>query len=178
MQLLKGGRITYRPWTGMGEMRRGESVCLALVVVAALAMGSCASLRRLAFEAPTIRLEAVEINALGFSGGSLTLLIEVDNPNAYDIRTTRVEAMLELEDTHFGTASLDEAFVLRGAASTTVEVPVDFTWEGVGVAARALFERGSVNYALDSRFWIDVAPESRTLSFRTRGRADLIDLVR
>lgn len=159
-------------------MRRDKFVRLALIVVTASALGSCASLRRLAFEAPTIRLEAVEINSLGFSGGSLTLLIEVANPNAYDIRTTRVEATLDLEETHFGTASLEEAFVLHSDASTTVEVPVDFTWQGVGVAARALFERGSVSYALDSKFWIDVPPESRTLDFRTRGEVDLIDMMR
>ncbi len=162
----------------MSEMRRDEFARLALIVATAIALGSCASLRRLAFEAPSIRLEAVEINSLGFSGGSLTLLIEVANPNAYDIRTTRVEATLDLEETHFGTAILEEAFVLHSAASTTVEMPVEFTWEGVGVAARALFERGSLSYALDSKFWIDVPPESRTLTFRTRGEADLIDMVR
>jgi LEA14-like dessication related protein len=141
-------------------------------------MVSCATLRQLSFERPTVELDAVEISGLDLDGVGLVLWLDVFNPNEYEIQTTRVEAELDLEDTHFGTATLDESVPLAAASHTLVKLPASFTWEGVGAAARALLRRGTVNYDLDTRLRVQTSLGARTVSFRHRGEVQVKDLVR
>ena len=112
-----------------------RSVLPSLVVLAA-----CASVP--SFERPTAELDAVQVTGIGLTGGSLNLLLDVYNPNSYDIRTTRIEAGIDLEETHFGDVALDKDIVLPSRRHTVVELPVSFSWSGVGAGARGLLGRG------------------------------------
>jgi LEA14-like dessication related protein len=134
---------------------------------------SCATLQQLRFEKPSLELETLEITGLGASGVSMVLWLDVFNPNDYDIRTTRVEADLDLEDTHFGSAMLEESVRLAASSHTTVRVPAEFSWEGIGAGARALLDRGAVNYALETKLRVDTSLGGRTLSFRNRGEVPI-----
>lgn len=149
----------------------------ALALVAAATIVSCATLRQLSFERPSVELDAVEISGLDLDGVSLILWLDVYNPNDYEIRTTRVEAELDLEETHFGSAALDESVPLAAASHTLVKLPASFRWEGVGAAARALLGRGTVDYDLETRLWVQTSLGGRTLSLRRRGEVQVKDLV-
>lgn len=141
-------------------------------------LASCATLRQLHFEQPTVELQAIEVTGIGLSGGSLLLVLEVFNPNDYDIRTTRVEASLELEETHFGNATLEGDETLVAGSHTLVEIPAEFTWEGVGAGARALLGRGSLRYELESRLQVETPLGGHTVTLRNRGDVPIRDLVR
>ncbi len=149
-----------------------------LLVVLAPLLASCATLRQLHFEQPTVHLETIEVTGVGVSGGSLVLLLDVFNPNDYDIRTTWVEASLDLEDTHFGTAVLEGDETLVANSRTRVEIPAEFTWEGVGAGARALLERGALRYNLETRLRVETSIGGRTVSLRNRGEVPIRDLIR
>jgi LEA14-like dessication related protein len=153
--------------------------CARLLAVAATAtVVSCATLRQLSFEPPTLQLDAVEISRIDLNGVSLVLWLDVFNPNDYQIQTTRVEAELDLEDTHFGNATLDESVSLAAASHTLVKLPASFSWDGVGAAARALLGRGTVDYDLDTRLRVQTSLGARTVSLRHRGEVQVKDLVR
>jgi LEA14-like dessication related protein len=154
------------------------AVQLARVSVVSLLVVSCATLQRLTFEEPTVDLVAVQITGLGLTGGAFNLLVDVYNPNSYEIRTARVEAALDLEETHFGDAYLEEAVVLPPTSHTEVEIPVSFTYRGVGAAARGLLMRGAVNYALETRLLANTPLGERSLSFRNRGQVPIRELIR
>ncbi|MGD2218295.1 MAG: LEA type 2 family protein [Gemmatimonadales bacterium] len=141
-------------------------------------LASCATLRQLQFEAPTVDLEAIEITGIGVSGGSLLIVLDVFNPNNYDIRTTWIEASLDLEETHFGTAVLEGDETLVAGSRTQVRIPAEFTWEGVGAGARALLERGALRYALQTRLRVELSIGRRTVTLRNRGEVPINDLVR
>ena len=59
------------------------------------------------FEQPDFDLTSVRVDGLVLTGGSLTLLIDVDNPNAYDLRTGQIDVAIDFEGTRFGEAFLD-----------------------------------------------------------------------
>ncbi len=151
-----------RPWIVL-------TVCLSILAT------SCAALRSLRFEQPTIAVEAVEITGLGVEGGSFDLWLDVYNPNDYDLRVTRTEAELDLEDTYFGSAALEESVTLPSAEHARVTIPVRFTWEGVGAAARGLLERGAVDYDMEASLWLS-GPLSRKVTLRHRGEAPIRDV--
>ncbi len=129
----------------------------------------------MSFERPTVELDALELTALDLDGASLKLWLDVYNPNGYELRTTRIEADLDLEDTHLGSASLEKAIVLAPLAHTVVELPARVSWEGLGAGARALLERGAVDYVLDTRLRVNTSLGNRTVRFRTHGEVPILD---
>jgi LEA14-like dessication related protein len=146
-----------------------------MALCAAFAGSGCSTLRQLRFQQPTIQLETVEITSLGREGGTFDLWLDVFNPNSYDLRATRVEAALDLEETHFGSAALEEDVVLTSTEHSRVVVPVTFTWEGVGAAARSLLERGSVSYDMEASMWLGGSLGNRRVVLRHSGEAPIKD---
>lgn len=146
------------------------------LISAAYAGFGCSALSQLRFEQPTIQLEAVEITRLGPQGGSFDLWLDVFNPNSYDLRATRVEAALDLEETHFGSAALEENVVLSSTEHSRVVIPVTFTWEGVGAAARAMLDRGAVSYDMEASMWLGGSFGNRRVVLRRSGEAPIKDV--
>lgn len=143
----------------------------------ALAAAACAPLSQLTFERPAVQLAAVDVTGLGLQGGALDLLLDVHNPNAYDLRTTRMAVGVRLEDTHFGDVALEQATVLPSRQTTRLVVPLAFTWSGVGAGARALLARGAVRYRLDGRLEVDTPVGARGVDLALNGDVTLRDLV-
>lgn len=103
---------------------------------------------------PTVELERIRITGLGLSGGTLALDLTVTNPNAFTIRTTRIEAQVDLEETRFADIALERGLTLEAESSNAVELPVAFTWSGAGAGARGVLEKGSVQYGLTVRLFL------------------------
>ena len=132
----------------------------------------------MSFERPGVALQEIQITGLGLSGGSLNLVLDVYNPNGYSIRTLRIETAVDIEDTHFGDVELEREITLPANDHTTVEIPMTFTWSGVGAAARGLLQRGSVSYLLDSKILVvDTPVGDQTLDFSNRGTVPLRSLI-
>jgi LEA14-like dessication related protein len=153
-------------------MRRALIPAVGLGLLAT-PLASCAVVKNLQFERPALRLESVQLTGLDLAGGSLNLVLDVFNPNGYAIRTLGINAAVDLEETHFGDVALERDIVLSATQHTTVEIPVTFTWAGVGAGARALLQRGAVNYTLDSRLSVSTPIGERTVAFRDTGNVPL-----
>ncbi len=155
----------------MKDRARAAAAGRALLLAALLS--SCSLFQQLSFEQPSLRLRALEVTEIDLEGVSVVLWLEVFNPNDYDITTIRVDADLELEEAHFGSAVLEESVVLAGASTTTVKVPAEFEWEGIGVGARALLLHGSLNYDLETRLRVKTSLGSRTVKLGNRGEVEI-----
>ena len=149
-----------------------------VLAVAALLTTGCASIASLRFEQPDFDLTSVRIDGLGIRGGSLILLIDVDNPNAYDLRTGRIDVPIDFDDTRFGEAFLDGSTRFAGQTVTPLELPLSFSWAGVGAGARALLERGAIRYTLSTRLTVDTPLGDRPIEMTTRGNVPLGRLIR
>ena len=139
----------------------------------------CATIQQIAsFKRPEFAVERIEVIGLGLQGGSFNLVLDVTNPNAYDLPTTRFNVTIDLEDTHFGSVDVDDAPTLTKTASTTVVVPVRFTWGGVGAGARALLTRGAVRYVVNAQVELDTPLGTRGVSTQLDGEVPLVALLR
>jgi hypothetical protein len=148
-----------------------------LVPVLCLGFAACPH-KYFSFERPTATLVSVQVTGLGLQGGALNLLLDVHNPNAYDLQTTRIAVGVDLEDTHFGDVDLARGLVLKGRETTPVEIPLTFTWAGVGAGARGLLGHGAVRYGLTGRLWLDTPIGAREVQLAGTGQVTLRDLVR
>ena len=142
---------------------------VALCMLLAAALSGCALAKRFSFEPPTVRLEFIEVTRLDLEGGSLRLQLAVHNPNPYDLRGGQLSATLDLEDTHFGDASLERAATLSAGKQSWVTVPMQFTWEGVGAAARGVLTRGAVSYRLEGRLLVQTPGGERWVPLALSG---------
>lgn len=147
-------------------------------LVLGLALPGCALVHQVRFQAPTAQLTGVSVTGLGLSGGSLDLKLDVFNPNSYTLRSTRLQVGIDLENTPFGTATIERPLELPPEAHSEVRVPLTFTWSGVGAGARAMLGKGSLNYGLTGRVLVDTPLGERSVDLRTNGAVAIADLTR
>ncbi len=167
-------------WTRTHKTRSaGEGMTFGRVATAVVLLAGCATVQQIAsFERPEFEVARIEVTGLGLQGGSFNLVLDVTNPNAYDLPTTRFDVSIHLEDTHFGSVDVDDAPTLTKNASTTVVVPVQFTWRGVGAGARTLLTRGAVRYLVNTQVELDTPLGTRGVSTRLDGEVPLVELLR
>lgn len=143
---------------------------LLRVLVPALALTACAGL---VFQEPTAELVGVEVVGIGLEGGDLRLLLNVHNPNAYDLRTTRIAVGIDLDGTHFGDVAVTEAVALPAHATTPIRIPLAFNWGGVGAGARSLLSRGAVRYGLTGQLTVGTPLGDKAVTVRGSGEVSL-----
>jgi len=139
---------------------------------------ACATLRGLTFKEPELMLQEIDITGIGLTGGTFDLVFDVFNPNDYRIRSTRLEAGVDLEGTHFGDALLDRPLDLSPTNHNRVVVPVRFEWAGVGAGAKALFARQAVAYGITGRVFVDTPLGEKTVVLHGTGNVPLRKLIR
>jgi LEA14-like dessication related protein len=133
------------------------------------------------YEEPEIRLEAVRLGALGIRGGTVWAHLVVTNPNRFPLQARSMSYELHLVDPatagdgwlELANGVLDHEVHIAPNDSAVVELPVDFTYDGVGTAMRAILRTGVVDYRLSGDLQLR-EPIQRRVPFRRSGRVDLV----
>ena len=122
-------------------MRR---MMLAATTMAIAATAACSSVAKQSFLQPDVQVKDVKVTALGLTGGSVDVVLNVHNPNNFRLDGTRLSYNLLIDTVRFATGSLDQRMTVEAGKDTEVRVPVNFTYAGVGEAGRQLINMGSV----------------------------------
>ena len=149
-----------------------------VVLLLGAALGSCATLRNVAFTEPDVQLQEIDITGIGLSGGTFDLVFDVYNPNDYRIRSTRLEVGIDLEDQHFGDALLERPLDLSPTNHSRVLVPVRFEWAGVGAGAKALLTRQAIGYGVTGAVLLDTPLGEKRVAVKGKGNVPLRKLIR
>src|SRR5512146_3039542 len=108
---------------------------MAVAGAAAIVVGvGCSTLGHAAFKDPVVHLRDVKVRGVGLTGGSLDVLLSVYNPNHYRLDATRLTYRVNLagDSVTVATGALDSRFTVQENDSTTVTIPVSFTYAGIG----------------------------------------------
>ncbi len=156
---------------GPGAVRR---VIIPLLVSTPLVLSSCAT----ALKQPGVELTGIRLASLGISGGTVVVRLGVHNPNDFaldaggltyhvELSSPGADEWLELADGVFR-----ESVRVEGRDSVVVEIPVEFSYGGLGRALRSLMDYGTVEYRIDGR--IDVRrPLRHEIPYRHRGTVSI-----
>jgi LEA14-like dessication related protein len=125
-------------------------------------------------EQPEVWLENVRLASLGLTGGVIEVQLSVHNPNRFAVEASGLTYDLALRArdaddwVEFTEGRLDEG--LRVAARDTLElaVPVQFSYRGLGQAARGLVDQGSFEYRVSGVVELR-APVRRELPYQRTG---------
>ena len=148
--------------------RRTQFVAAAFAVIA---IAGCASLGRAAFQQPIVSFKDLKVRGLGLSGGSLDAYLNVYNPNGFRLDATRLSYRVSLGDnTEVGSGTLDSRFNVQSNDSTTVRIPIDFTYAGIGAAGRQIMQSGSVPYNVSGDVTVATPVGNFTVPYSGTGR--------
>lgn len=143
-----------------------------------LATAGCASLARQAFRTPTVVLQDVRIRALGLEGGSLDLVLDVYNPNAYRIDATRLTYTLIADTSLVAAGAVTKRVTLHDKAHNDVTLPVTFTFKELLNAADVMLRTGVVEYTVKGDVTVDSPFGSVTRPYQGKARIDNGTLLR
>jgi LEA14-like dessication related protein len=158
------------------KLRWGAGAMLALLL-GALATG-CGR----AVQEPEVRITGVRLGAMGLEGGLLQVQLNITNPNRFTVQATRLAYELELAEP--GTSGAEPTWIelandtiwreliIGGRDSTVVELPVRFTYRGVGGAFRSLLSTGTFDYRVRGSVALE-KPVRREVPFRRLGTMSL-----
>jgi LEA14-like dessication related protein len=149
--------------------RRRSWRALATLSFALIASG-CASLGRAAFKEPVVTLKEFVVTGLGLTGGSVDVVLSVYNPNNFNLDALSLTYKVDVDSVQLGDGTLDGRFVVPKGDSSTVRLPVRFTYAGIGVAGRSLITAGTVNYRVRGDFTVATPIGNFTRPYDRTGR--------
>ncbi len=121
---------------------------IAAMFVAVAAMGACASLGSGVFQEPIVTFKDLKVRGLGLSGGTLDAYVNVYNPNGFRLDASRLTYNVMVGQNQLGTGALNSRFTVQDRDSTTIRIPIDFTYAGIGAAGTQMMQQGSVPYTI------------------------------
>ena len=146
---------------------------VSYVLLAVTAIG-CASIGRAVFREPVVTYKDAVITGLGLAGGNLEVALSIYNPNSFRLDGSGITYRIAVDSVPFGDGSLSDRFTVQEGDSTTVRLPLAFTYAGVGQAGRQLIQTGSVNYTVSGEITVGTPLGSFTRPYSGRGRLTAI----
>lgn len=140
------------------------------MLVSGIASVGCASFGRSSFKEPVVTLKEFVITGLGLTGGSVDVVLSVYNPNGYKLEAVSMTYRVDVDTTQLGDGVVDSRFVVPEGDSSTVRLPVRFTYAGLGTAGRSLLTAGSINYRVRGDFTVATPLGNFTRPYDRTGR--------
>ena len=150
----------------MRKLALGGSVAAVLL----LATVACSSLGRSVFKEPVVTLRDVRLNGVGLTGGSMDVVLNVYNPNGYNLSATQMTYRLMVDSVQFADGLVQQRFDVAENDSNTVRIPVSFTYAGIGEAGRQLLNTGSINYRVAGGLTVATPLGNFTVPYDRTGR--------
>jgi LEA14-like dessication related protein len=118
---------------------------------------------------PDVALANVHLGSVRLDGGTLDILLDISNPNRWNIDLRELTYAVSVDDVPVGAGETDTRLVVPGGECLTVRLPVDVSWRGLGKAGRELLS-GEVEYRVVGRLTVGtpVGPVTRRFDRRSR----------
>ncbi len=143
---------------------------LASVALAGLTVvvGACAGFGK-SFKEPVVTVKEFAITGLGVTGGSLDVVLQVYNPNGYKLDAVSMTYRVDVDTMKVGEGELQDRFVVQSGDSSTVRMPVRFTYAGLGAAGRSLLNTGTIDYRVRGDFTVSTPLGNFTRPYDQKG---------
>lgn len=149
--------------------------------VCALAVAGAAAACVPRIEEPEVRVAGVRLGGIGLEGGLLYVRLSVVNPNRFALEASGLTYDVELaEPTSDGRrwievtrGSYTEDLRVGAKDSAVVEIPVEFTYRGLGGAIRSIMGTGTVDYRVRGTVYLR-EPASVEIPYRHAGTVTVI----
>ena len=144
---------------------------LLLGALAVAGAASCKSAVDRVFARPAVAFRGVGLGTIGIGGGSLDVVLNVSNPNPYQLSARQVTyRLLAGDSTEVGRGATTQPVAVAARDSALVHLPLDVTWRGLREVGREALSDGTVTYRIVGEIVADTPIGTRTFPFDERGR--------
>jgi len=161
-------------------MKRNKSLAAVLALFAVMLLGACTGGM---YRQPEVTLQNVQLGSLGLRGGTLLVNVKVVNPNRFALNANSLSYDLSIADSRqedtaswidFASGMYEQPFSVGARDSATVQIPVEFTYGGLGSATATVLRTGAFNY--NARGTVDVRTPigPYTVPFQRRGSVSML----
>lgn len=147
------------------------------IIAASIAIASgvgCASMGKQMLKEPVVTLKEVKLVGFGMTGGTLDVFLNIYNPNDFRLDGSRLTYQVFADSVAVGGGTLDQQFTVQNGDSTTIRLPLTFTYAGLGAAARQMQNQGSVNYRVKGEIEVATPIGRFTRPYDQNGRFTLL----
>lgn len=131
---------------------------ICLLIVPLFLLVGCASVLELLGEKPRAELKEVFLKDVTFGGATMVFVVNVMNPNRFDIEVKEIDYKVFISGKEFSSAKTERSFVVPAQKDTDVEIPLP-------VKLGSLFEH--LSQALLSKAFVYRIEGNVKLSFAT-----------
>ena len=143
---------------------------VVLAASAAVLVGGCSTLGRQIFQQPKVSVQDVRLTGIGLTGGSLDVLVNVDNPNDFRLDATRMTYNVLVDTMPLANGIVGNTFTVQGKSSQQLHIPVNFTFAGLANAGRALLNNGTAPYTVTGDVTVGTPIGNFTIPYSQRGQ--------
>lgn len=163
----------------MTILRNGRLRAL-LGIFTLLVLSGCGSSM---YRQPEVTLQNVQLGGLGLRGGTLLVNVKVVNPNRFSLNANQMRYDLRISDTReardttwidFASGVYDQPFSVAGRDSATVQIPVEFTYGGLGSATGSILRTGTFDYSARGSVDVRTPVGPYEVPFQRRGTVTLL----
>lgn len=144
-----------------------------VVVLAASAgalVSGCSTLGRQIFQQPKVTVQDVRLTGIGLTGGSLDVLVNVDNPNNFRLDATRMTYRVLVDTVPLANGLVANTFTVKGNGSQQLHIPVNFTFAGLANAGRTLLNTGTAPYTVTGDVVVGTPLGNFTIPYSQKGQ--------
>src|SRR5579872_389146 len=117
----------------------------AAVAVIALLASACASLGRSMFATPTVELKELKVRSIGFQGGTVDVIVNVENKNEYRLDAKHLTYNLYVDTNRVFFGEVNKLVTLEPLRKTEIVIPVQFSIQDLMRATQLLGKTGGVD---------------------------------
>lgn len=152
-------------------------------LVAATLLLTLAACGRGIFQQPEVTLQNVQLAGLGLRGGTLIVDVHVANPNRFALNATQLDYELSIADSNIpgdttwmdlASGTYAEPFSVGAGEAQSVQIPVEFSYTGLGGAAGSLLRAGTFSYRAEGTVDVRTPLGSYDVPFRRGGTVTLL----
>ena len=150
-------------------------VCrLTLLGVVFLALAIAGSRCATVFEKPELRFRGLRLNSIGLGGAAVDVVVDVYNPNSFELGVDHFSYDLTVENVHFGEGETDAPISVEGHGTANVRLPLHVNWSRLGDVGRGALQTGSVNYGVSGELTVATGFGRRRIPYSKAGRFSVL----
>jgi LEA14-like dessication related protein len=146
---------------------------VAVALAGALALSGCASLGSRPLP-PRVEVIGVQRAAIDARDLTLTVVLNVNNPNAYAVGIATLQAEVAIEGSRLASARLPAPVTLAPAGDTRVEIDAHADLRSAGGLLERVLRTGRIAYEITG---YAVLQDGRQLDYRRQGELSAADLL-
>src|SRR3569832_2133602 len=93
-----------------------------VLATAAIVVAGCSTLGKAARRDPVVTLQDVKVTGVGLNGGSLDVVLNVENPNDFRLDATQLNYHVLVDTVPFAYGSTTQRFTVEGKKSQQVHI--------------------------------------------------------